>query len=120
MKNTPGHIYFLKERDYLTGAVSPYVKIGLVRDTKETATRIKEHQTGNPREIIDYTTLPMRFVEHAETLLHYAFGEQWITGEWFQLDETQLQEAIQYCQKLAEEQEQIAADFVTASEMKTC
>lgn len=42
-----GEIYFIRERDYITGAVSPYVKIGLTRDDRVSAARQGDHQTGN-------------------------------------------------------------------------
>lgn len=118
MRTKPGSIYFLKERDYLTGAISPYVKIGLVRDDKPTEKRISEHQTGNPREILDYATLPMRFVEDAETRLHYLFGEQWIAGEWFSLSNDQLQEALDICSRINEEQIKIADSYLHSIELK--
>lgn len=119
MQTIPGHIYFLKERDFLTGEESPYVKIGLVREDKTTEERIKEHQTGNPRQILDYHTLPMRFVEHGETLLHYIFGEQWITGEWFKLTTQQLQEAIEEGYRINAEQEAVADAYLHAEQLKT-
>ena len=53
--NNIGFIYFMTE-SYLFGYPwGPYVKIGLVRgndDGRSTFKRRKEHQTGNPREII--------------------------------------------------------------------
>lgn len=48
IKLTKGQLYFLREKDYLTGEISRYVKIGLVRNQKETEERISEHQTGKP------------------------------------------------------------------------
>ena len=62
------------------------MKIGLVRDNKPTEERIAEHQTGNPRQILDYETLESPFVEYLETQLHY-FASRWISGEWFLLDQ---------------------------------
>lgn len=94
MVTTPGSIYFLRERDYQTGQISPYVKIGLVRNEKQTSTRIAEHQTGNPREIIDFQTIQVPFVEDLETRLHYLYGHRWISGEWFILNDTEIKEVI--------------------------
>ena len=85
-----GSIYFLRERDYLSGEISPYVKIGLVRDEKATEYRIAEHQTGNPRQIVDFKTLKSPFVEYLETQLHYRYAHYWVAGEWFVLDEERL------------------------------
>ena len=116
MVKVSGSIYFLRERDYLTGEVSPYVKIGLVRNDKPTEKRILEHQTGNPREIFDYQTIEATFVEDLETRLHYIFGAYWVTGEWFLLDELQLQEVIDVAKAYALEQKQLAPLFDQADE----
>ena len=89
-----GSIYFLRERDYLSGETSPCVKIGLVRGNKPTEDRIAEHQTGNPRQILDYKTLESPFVEYLETQLHYRCAHRWISGEWFLLDQEELRSAI--------------------------
>lgn len=99
-----GNVYFLRERDYITGEVSPYVKIGLVREDRDAAARFAEHQTGNPREILDYKTMESPFVEHLETQLHYRFADKWITGEWFKLDENILAEAVTEAEKIIREQ----------------
>lgn len=101
---TPGKLYLLKERDFLTGEVSPYVKIGLVRNDKETSKRILEHQTGNPREIYDYHTLDVPFVEDLETKLHYIFGEKWIAGEWFFMDDGELIVVLELAKLYIEQQ----------------
>jgi T5orf172 domain len=119
MIKVPGSIYFLRERDFLTGEVSPYVKIGLVRKDKPTEKRILEHQTGNPREIYDYQTIEATFVEDLETRLHYIFGAHWVTGEWFLLDELQLLEVIDVAQAYAQEQQQLAAVLDQADELAT-
>ncbi len=98
-----GRIYFLRERDYLSGEISPYVKIGLVRNNKSTEDRIAEHQTGNPRQILDYKTLLSPFVEYLETQLHYRFAHRWISGEWFLLDPEELGSAIGEAESLISE-----------------
>lgn len=119
MIKVPGSIYFLRERDFLTGEVSPYVKIGLVRKDKPTEKRILEHQTGNPREIYDYKTIEATYVEDLETRLHYIFGAQWVTGEWFLLDELQLREVIDVAQAYALEQQQLAPVLDQVDELAT-
>ncbi len=106
IKLTPGQLYFLRERDFLTGEISRYVKIGLVRDAKETAKRIAEHQTGNPRKIYDYRSLSSPFVEHVETLMHYWFAPKWITGEWFNMNEDEIDAAIAIAEEIIQEQQE--------------
>ena len=104
IKFTKGQLYFLREKDYLTDEISRYVKIGLVRNQKETKERISEHQTGNPREIYNYRSIDSPFVEHLETLIHYRFAEKWITGEWLDLDEKEIETAIEEGEKIVQEQ----------------
>lgn len=115
---TPGQLYLLREQDYLTGEISRYVKIGIVRNEKETEDRIKEHQTGNPRKIVDFRSLQSPFVEHLETLLHYRFAEQWITGEWFDLNDTGLKNVLHEAEKIISEQKQIDAILKKSYELE--
>ena len=114
----PGSLYFIKEEDLLSKAISSYVKIGLVRDDKETEKRIAEHQTGNPRKIYNHKTLYSPFVEHLETQMHYRFAEKWITGEWFNFTDTELKNAIKEAQKIIKEQENFAAAIEEAALLK--
>ncbi len=111
IKFTKGQLYFLREKDYLTDEISRYVKIGLVRNQKETKERISEHQTGNPREIYNYRSIDSPFVEHLETLIHYRFAEKWITGEWLDLDEKEIETAIEECEKIVQEQKAIKEEL---------
>ena len=102
---TYGSLYFLRDKDYLTGDMGRYVKIGIVRNDKSTDKRIKEHQTGNPRDIIDVHTIAgVPFVEKLETLVHYRFNEKWITGEWFDLDDKELKVVINEAERMKDEQ----------------
>ena len=117
IKLTPGQLYFLREKDFLTKETTQYVKIGLVRDSKETEQRIKEHQTGNPRNIYDYCSLISPFVEHLETHLHYKFGSKWITGEWFDMSITEMDEAIHVAKQLIAEQNEIKDDLEKSYEL---
>ena len=91
-----GSLYFLRDKDYLNGEVGRYVKIGIVREDKSTEQRMQQHQTGNPRGMLNAATLKeVPFVEKLETRLHYRFNEKWITGEWFELSEPEAQEALE-------------------------
>jgi hypothetical protein len=103
---TRGSLYFLRDLDYLTGQKGPYVKIGIVRKDKTTESRIKEHQTGNPRDIFDEHTLSnVPFVEALETQLHYHFNHLWIAGEWFHMDESFVKkEVLKEAKRLKKEQ----------------
>ena len=118
MVRTPGSLYFLRERDFLSGNISPYVKIGLVRNDKKTASRIAEHQTGNPREIMDYQTIAVPFVEELETRLHYLYGTRWIAGEWFLLHEAELKEVIAVAKQYVKRQEKLKQSYEKLDEFE--
>ncbi|MEY4168818.1 MAG: hypothetical protein RIR52_2642, partial [Acidobacteriota bacterium] len=47
----PGTIYFIRERDIISGEVSPYVKIGLTALERSASDRRDDLKTGNPRHL---------------------------------------------------------------------
>ena len=99
-----GEIYFVRERDRTDGAESPYVKIGMVNDvSKDSVDRLREHQTGNPRDLhlhhVTRTPGPFRI----ERFLHQQFGPHRVRNEWFRLTEKELETAIQIAERLAAE-----------------
>ena len=103
MANDSGELYFLGEVDPFTGKPSPFVKIGLVRENQNrgTAHRLKEHQTGNPREITELHVLTTPRVETIETTMHGLFATHRIGGEWFRLEGDFLKAAISRATDLA-------------------
>jgi hypothetical protein len=114
-----GSLYFLRDKDYLTGEMGRYVKIGIVRKDKTTEKRIQEHQTGNPRDIIDLHTIQnIPFVEKLETLIHYRYNEKWIAGEWFDLNDVELIEVIAEAERLKAEQIKYEPFFLNAEKLK--
>lgn len=99
-----GEIYFIRERDRIDGTSSPYVKIGMVNDiSRNSAERLTDHQTGNPRDLILHhvTQTPGPF--RVERFLHQQFGPNRVRSEWFRLSDDELESAIQICEKLAAE-----------------
>jgi hypothetical protein len=105
IKLTPGNLYFIRDIDYLTGDIGKYVKIGIVTNERTTEERIKNHQTGNPRGIYpvaEVTDVP--FVERLETHLHYENNEQWITGEWFLMNDTEVKSVVARAEYLKSQQ----------------
>ena len=99
-----GEIYFIRERDRTDGSCSPYVKIGMVNDiSRNSAERLTDHQTGNPRDLILHhvTQTPGPF--RVERFLHQQFGPNRVRSEWFRLSDDELENAIQICEKLAAE-----------------
>jgi hypothetical protein len=88
-----GTLYVLRERDFRSGSLGSYVKVGLVRDLPAEVTdrdriaeRVREHQTGNAREIVVEELLDAPMVEELETQLHHRFASRRVNGEWFELD----------------------------------
>ena len=51
-KIDPGQLYIVTELDAATNATTGYYKIGIVRNDRETADRIKKFQTGNPNRVV--------------------------------------------------------------------
>jgi len=98
-----GEIYFIRERDYITGDVSPYVKIGLTRDDRVSAARQGDHQTGNPRELFLHHAEKVDMVQTVEKTLHWQFAAKRVTGEWFLLDNQTLEAAVEKCRALGVE-----------------
>lgn len=104
MSSSAGELYFLGEIDPFTGERSPFVKIGLVRENKNrgTAHRLREHQTGNPREITELRVMTTPEVETIETTIHGLLASRRIGGEWFRLDDGNLDQAIAQAASLVE------------------
>ena len=82
-----GFIYFMTERDLFGYPCGPYVKIGLVKgndDGRSSFERRKEHQTGNPREIVIEEEIETKAqVSTLESLVHQRLAKHRIHGEWF-------------------------------------
>ena len=107
MKLTPGEIYFVRERDVKSGEISPYVKIGIVREgakgPRTSEERLLEHQTGNPRELFLHEVTATPAVEEIETRLHRAFAEHGVSGEWFLFNDNLMASAVAKTKNLASE-----------------
>ena len=77
----------MTERDLFGYPCGPYVKIGLVKGNEEGRSsfeRRKEHQTGNPREIIIEAEVETHAqVSTLESLIHQRLAKCRIHGEWF-------------------------------------
>jgi len=91
LKQNKSFIYFMTERDLFGYPCGPYVKIGLVKgndDGRSSFERRKEHQTGNPREIIIEAEVETRAqVSTLESLIHQRLAKYRIHGEWFNYGE---------------------------------
>ncbi len=111
-----GEIYFIGEKDLRTKEVTPYFKVGIVRENSENAERdstqrLSEHQTGNPRELYIETVVKTDLVELVETLIHKAFAPLGVRGEWMLLTAEELAQVKSEAEKLAREAAEITADL---------
>ena len=101
METTKGEIYFIREME--SGRFTAHTKIGLIGDKKDrsSADRMSEHQTGNPRKLVVLHVVVTDCVRAVETYMHRKYASLRGLGEWFQLDERSLAEAISFCEQLA-------------------
>ena len=143
--NKPGEIYFIHEKDVITGVRSPYTKIGLVGDkvsqdeTEEldavptenleesvntfqslrtSRDRIKEHQTGNSGVLLFDENVPVvrsGAISTTEKAIHERFAHLRIRGEWFMLNDQELKSAIELANNLAKQVENNAKAYSLAT-----
>ena len=122
---TPGELYFIRESDPLTNEISPYVKVGIIKENgggenphRQSGDRLTEHQTGNPRILyIDHVTMSpaVRFLENT---LHHVYARFRVQGEWFKLTDESLQEIITESERLATELRSVQAELGSADAYK--
>lgn len=96
MKLASGELYFVGESELPSGELSPYVKIGIVRESEKrtTAERLREHQTGNPRHLQALNVMATPVVERIETLMHGRLASHRVSGEWFKIGNSLLESAV--------------------------
>ena len=91
----PGWLYFLGEEDYNTGIRSPYVKIGKTDYDKPVSKRITEHETANPRRVLEVApSIRTEFIDPLETHMHHRFSLSRVHGEWFSFTPAKLRAAV--------------------------
>ena len=93
MADKLGEVYFLGEVELDSTMRTPFVKIGLVRSNAKNRTtedRLTEHQTGNPRHIVELAVLETPEADRVESLLHKVFASWRVSGEWFDLQNDRL------------------------------
>jgi len=121
MKLTGGEIYFLGEKDLKTGKDTNLVKIGLVREkeSRDTWSRLLEHQTGNPRmlHVVEIVKTPV--VERVETALLGIFATRRVSGEWFYFNDIPVTDAINEAKNLSRSANKQFKDLEKAEELKS-
>jgi hypothetical protein len=106
-----GTLYFMFEKDRLTGAPSDYLKIGIVNKEKTVSAREKQHQTGNPRQISTRHEIESSGVQMLETSLHNHFATLRVKGEWFRVSEEQIVNMIELAEDRATELSALESDL---------
>ena len=102
----PGTIYFIGERDLVSGEETAYVKIGLTKLDRSPEDREDNLKTGNPRELFVKHQEYVPLVHSVERALRYEFRLQNVLLEWhvFRPDSPKkLSEAVSLCQQLGKE-----------------
>lgn len=122
MATAAGEIYFIGEKDLRTKQVTPYFKVGIVRENADNADRdstqrLLEHQTGNPRELYIEGVVKTDLVELVETLLHKKFAPLGVRGEWMLLTTEELAQVQKEASALAKEAAEITADLQKAEKL---
>jgi len=97
-----GELYFIGELDHRTQKTTPFVKIGIVKEheVRDTSKRLKEHQTGNPRQIVELAVLATPNVERVETTMHGLYAPYGVGGEWFERSGDDLTATIRHAGEL--------------------
>ena len=70
-----GWLYFLGEKDFKTEETFSYVKIGKTNNDRPVSKRKNDHQTGNPRHIVEVSeSIRTNFINALETYMHNRFA----------------------------------------------
>ena len=106
MNLSAGDLYFIGERDLLTGLETTYFKIGRVKESRDgdAESRLGEHQTGNPRALSLLKVVKAPAISDLEAMVHNQFATARVRGEWFELTADQLDAAIKVAEQRAQEQ----------------
>ncbi len=120
INQTPGEIYFIRERDLLSHETTNYVKVGLVRekDDRDSEERLLEHQTGNPRELFIHKVVKTPAVSAIEGLLHGLFAQHRVSGEWFDFTPEVLSKCIAEAEKFSQQAEVEIPKIAEAARLK--
>ncbi len=115
-----GEIYFIREQ--VDGEYTEFTKIGKVAEKpgRSSLDRAKEHQTGNPRPLVPIKVVQTVFVSEVENTLHREFAPKRILpGEWFILNDAEIEKAIVRCGELSVANAQLIPLFEQADALAT-
>ena len=98
-----GEVYFIGERDRSTGKLTENVKIGMVGAKGDSGDRLKQHQTGNPRDLVLHHVVETPAPFWVENGLHQRLNGLRVRAEWHRLESKDLEDAIRLAEALASE-----------------
>ena len=105
-----GEIYCIREVDFISKIPTQYVKLGKTK--RDTAQRLKEHQTGNPRQEKSEFSLYTDMMSSLEKYLHYHFASDCVNSEWFVIDTPRVfSDVVPLIQNLAAEHNRVRPIF---------
>lgn len=102
-KIDPGQLYIVTELDAAKNTSTGYYKIGIVRNDRETADRIKKFQTGNPNRVVPHKVFETEAPMFIENMLHAEFAADQVGVEWFKFDSATLKKVVQRAAALKKE-----------------
>jgi len=115
-----GEVYFIGERDRSTGNLTENVKIGMVGTKGDSSDRLKQHQTGNPRDLVLHHVVETPAPFWVENGLHQRLNGLRVRAEWHRLDPKSLEEAIRMAEVLAGESFVHIPFIEEQDRLKTC
>jgi len=93
-----GYIYLIESYNS-TGGVELEYKIGYTRN-KDINKRLSQLKTGNPNQLKIVKKFESEHGQKVETSLHNIFSHKKIDGEWFRLNNEDVNNFIEICEKL--------------------
>ena len=115
-----GEVYFIGERDRSTGKLTENVKIGMVGERGDSSSRLMQHQTGNPRDLVLYHVVETPAPFWVENGLHQRLSGLRVRAEWHRLESKDLEDAIRLAEFLAGESFVHVPFFDEQERLKSC
>lgn len=118
-----GEIYFIRERDLISNELTEYFKVGIVREGgkngRNSEDRLKDHQTGNPRELVLDEVFKTPLAEKLETIVQAINAEAGIRGEWMRIQDGNIDLIKSQLVQLVDEAKSASPIMTNAEELKS-
>lgn len=114
---TVGEVYFMQEFPNPNEEPTKLVKIGLVGKEGGSVERLKQHQTGNPRQLKLRHVVLTPAPGWLEGTLHSRLSAHRVRREWFTFESSELEDALRLAGSLATESFRYETIFRQAKEL---